>query len=120
MRTTNARPPAAPHGFDESTIFVTGEAKSPTNNPITSRWGLFFVGLVVDTDEHIIVRADCTAVLPVTIDFVRSLLEGQSILDEDGLVGMITERYHGSSQRALAAAVRNAASKYREILSGPT
>lgn len=119
MTTTNARPAAASHDVGGSTVFLTGEAKSPNNNPITSRWGLFFVGLVVDTENHIIVRADCTAVLPVTIDFVRSLLEGRSLLDEDALVGSITERYHGSSQRALAAAVRNAASKYREILSGP-
>ena len=30
------------------TIYLTGEAKSPTKNPITSQWGLFFIGLVVE------------------------------------------------------------------------
>lgn len=102
------------------TIFLTGEAKSPTNNPITAQWGLFFVGLVVDTETHVIVRADCTATLGLTVEFVRELVVGRSILDDDALVEAIQDRYHGSSQRALAAAVRSAASRYRDIGSRPT
>ncbi|WP_051992300.1 DUF3870 domain-containing protein [Mobilicoccus pelagius] len=101
-------------------IYLTGEAKSPTNNPITARWGLFFVGLVVDTETHVVVEADCTATLSLTREFVAELLRGRSLLDEDALVEVITARYHGSSQRALAAAVRNAAHRYREIRSGST
>lgn len=97
------------------TVYLTGEAKSPTNNPITTQWGLFFVGFVVDTESHVIVRADCNATLGLTVEFVRELLVGRSILDEDALVETILDRYHGSSQRALAAAVRSAASRYRDI-----
>lgn len=100
------------------TIYVTGEAKSPSNNPITSQYGLFFVGLVVDTESHVIIRADCTATLTLTVEFVRDLLEGRSLLDEDALVETIIDRYHGSSQRAMAAAVRSAAAKYRDLVDG--
>ena len=53
------------------TIYLTGEAKSPSNNPITTQWGLFFVGLVVDTETHVIQAADCTATLTLTVEFVR-------------------------------------------------
>lgn len=102
------------------TIYLTGEAKSPTNNPITSQWGLFFIGLVVDTESHVIRAADCTATLALTVEFVRELLVGQSLLEDDALVESITDRYHGSSQRALAAAVRSAAAKYRDVSAGPT
>ena len=102
------------------TIYLTGEAKSPTNNPITSQWGLFFIGLVVDTDTHVILDADCTAMLTLTVEFVRELLVGRPLLEEDALVESITERYHGSSQRALAAAVRSAAAKYRDLSADPT
>lgn len=102
------------------TVYVTGEAKSPSNNPITQRYGLFFVGLIVDTETHVIVRADCTAALALTVEFVRGLLEGRSLLDDDALVETITDRYHGSSQRALAAAVRTAAAKYAELIDGPS
>lgn len=97
------------------TIYLTGEAKSPSNNPITNQWGLFFIGLVVDTETHVIRAADCTATLPLTVEFVRELLVGRSLLEDDALVETITDRYHGSSQRALAASVRSAAAKYRDV-----
>ena len=100
------------------TIYLTGEAKSPTNNPITSQWGLFFIGLVVDTETHVIHAVDCTATLTLTVEFVRELLVGRSLLEDDALVESITDRYHGSSQRALAAAVRSAAAKYRDRSAG--
>ncbi|GAA2099856.1 MULTISPECIES: DUF3870 domain-containing protein [Brevibacterium] len=97
------------------TVYLMGEAKAPSNNPITAQWGQFFIGLVIDTRDHTIRAADCTAALPLTAEFVRRLLVGRSILDDDSLVTSITVRYHGSSQRALAAAVRNAAAKYRDL-----
>lgn len=100
------------------TIYLTGEAKSPSNNPITSQWGLFFIGLVVDTETHVIDAVDCTATLTLTVGFIRELLVGRSLLDDDSLVESITDRYHGSSQRALAASVRNAAAKYRDLSAG--
>lgn len=100
------------------TVYVTGEAKSPSNNPITQRYGLFFIGLMVDTETHVIVRADCTAALALTVEFVRELLEGRSLLDDDALVETIIDRYHGSSQRALAASVRGAAAKYASLVGG--
>ena len=101
------------------TIYLTGEAKSPSNNPITMQWGLFFVGLVVDTETHVIQAVDCTATLALTVEFVRELMVGRSLLEEDALVESITDRYHGSSQKALAAAVRSAAAKYRDLSARP-
>lgn len=99
-------------------IYLTGEAKSPSNNPITSQWGLFFIGLVVDNETHVILDADCTTTLDLTRRFVRDLVVGQSLLEEDALVESISARYHGSSQRALAASVRSAATKYRDLSAG--
>ncbi|WP_114853398.1 DUF3870 domain-containing protein [Brachybacterium sp. YJGR34] len=101
-----------------TTIYLTGESKAPSNNPITEQWGLFFVGLVVDTESHVIRAADCTATLALTTEFVRELLVGRSLLEDDALVETITDRYHGSSQRALAASVRSAAVKYRDLAAG--
>lgn len=103
-----------------TTIYLTGESKAPSNNPITDRWGLFFVGLVVDTGTHVIQAADCTATLSLTTTFVAELLVGHSLLEDDPLVETITTRYHGSSQKALVASVRNAAAKYRALAAGAT
>lgn len=96
-------------------IYLTGEAKSPSNNPITTQWGLFFVALVIDNETHVILDVDCSTMLDLTRSFVRDLLVDRSILEEDTLVETITARYHGSSQRALAASVRSAAAKYRDL-----
>ena len=95
---------------------MTGEAKSPSSNPITHQFGIFFVGLVVDRNTHRILDAECTATLALTNTFVRSLIVGASIVDEERLVEPISTRYHGSSQRALITALRNAAVKYRGMI----
>lgn len=81
---------------------------------------MFFVGLIVDTETHVILQADCTATLKLTAQFVRELLEGRNLLDDDALVELILDRYHGSSQRALAASVRSAAAKYRDLIDSST
>lgn len=99
-----------------SSIFVTGEAKAPSNNPITSQYGMFYVALVVDTDTHRILDAECSATLALTNTFVRSLFVGACLKDDGVLTEQVAARYHGSSQRALAAALTNAAAKYRSIV----
>lgn len=101
-----------------SSIFVTGEAKAPSNNPITSQYGMFYIALIIDTDTHRILDAECSATLALTNTFVRSLIVGARITEEGQLTEQVTARYHGSSQRALSAALTNAAAKYRSIV-GP-
>src|SRR5690606_41511479 len=98
----------------------TGEARSPATTPLTSQGGLVSIGLVVDTETHVIRQAAAAATLALTVEFVRDLLVGRSLLEDDALVESITDRYHGSSQRALAAAVRSAAAKYRDLAAAPT
>lgn len=96
-------------------IFLTGEAKAPSNNPITNQFGLFYVAFEVEADTHRILDVDCTATLALTRTFIRSLFADADITDPGRLVERIERRYHGSSQKALIAAVNNAAKKYREV-----
>ena len=66
------------------------------------------------------VHADLAAAVADDADrIVRELVVGRSLLEEDALVESITDRYHGSSQKALAAAVRSAAAKYRDLSALP-
>ena len=102
----------------DTTIYLIGEAKAPGNNPITAQYGLFFVGVEADTVTHTIVRAECTATLDLTKTFVSELLTGRSLLNEDDLASAIAARYHGSSQKALIAAMRSACAKYRDLTAG--
>lgn len=101
-----------------SSIFVTGEAKAPSNNPITNQFGMFYVALVVDPDTHRILDAECSATLALTNSFVKGLIVGACITDDGTLTEQVVARYHGSSQRALVAALTNAAAKYRSLV-GP-
>ncbi len=102
-----------------TTILVTGEAKAPSGNPITTQFGIFYIAFVVDTDSHRILDAECSATLAVTKSFVTSLFVRERITDEGRLTEQITTRYHGSSQRALLAALRIAVGKYRSIVGLP-
>ena len=97
------------------TIYLTGEAKAPSNNPITSQFGLFYVAFEIAPDTHRILDVYCTATLALTRNFIRSLFVDADITDPGRLIERIQRRYHGSSQKALITAVNNAAKKYREV-----
>ena len=99
-----------------SSIFVTGEAKAPSNNPITTQFGLFYIAFMIDTGTHRILDVECSATLALTNTFVRGLFVRECITDEGLLTEQITTRYHGSSQRALIAAFHNAVVKYRSVV----
>jgi hypothetical protein len=103
--------------FDKNTVYIIGDAKAPSNNPITQQYKAFFIGLVVNKESGIIVDADCSATIELTKSFVRSLLVGQSILDIDTVTKEIQTRYFGSSQKALIVAFKNASLKYQNIVS---
>lgn len=98
-----------------SSIYLTGEAKAPSNNPIMTQYGLFFIAFEIEADTHRILDVDCSATLALTRKFIRDLFIGADITDTGRLTEAITARYHGSSQKALIAAVNSAAKKYREL-----
>lgn len=98
-----------------TSIYLTGEAKAPSNNPITNQFGLFYVAFEIDTDTHRILDVDCSATLALTRSFIRRLFIDASITDTGRLTELVLERYHGSSQKALVTAVNNAAKKYLQL-----
>lgn len=102
--------------FDADTVYITGDAQAPANNPITQQFSHFFVALVVDTSNHKILDAGCSATIQLTADFVRSLLVGQSIYETETIEREIRRRYFGSSQKALIVAFKDAQKKYKLAL----
>ncbi|GEK58588.1 DUF3870 domain-containing protein [Marinococcus halophilus] len=101
--------------YNENTIYIVGEAKSPSNNPITEQYQVFFIGFVVDTLTNEILEAECSAILSLTARFVKEIFTGASIQESERLVEIIQKRYHGSSQKAMVVALRNASLKYKQI-----
>ncbi|MCZ8512666.1 DUF3870 domain-containing protein [Paenibacillus filicis] len=104
--------------YDKDTIYVIGDAQASVNNPITQQYNAFFIGLVVDTASHKIIDAGCSSTIPLTSDFVRSIFIGHSMQHLESVAAEIRRRYHGSSQKALIVAYKDAQKKYKLALSG--
>ncbi|HWP50085.1 MAG TPA: DUF3870 domain-containing protein, partial [Clostridia bacterium] len=59
----------------------------------------------------------CNAVLDITRDFVRALLVGCDLLNGvDEIIAKVRQRYFGSSQKAIIAAVKDAHGRLRDVL----
>ncbi|WP_261130475.1 DUF3870 domain-containing protein [Bacillus sp. Marseille-Q3570] len=104
--------------YNKNTIYIIGDAKTSSNNPITQKFNAFFIGLVIDRESGLIVDADCSATISLTEKFVKSLFIGQSIRDTENVTTEIETRYFGSSQKALVVAFKNASIKYQQIVEG--
>lgn len=102
--------------YKENTIYIVGNSKTNTDNAITNKFSSFFIGFVVDVDTDKIIDLSCSSTIRTTDDFIKSLLMGKSlkvfdtILEED-----VKKRYHGSSQRAIIVAYKDAVKKYNEV-----
>ncbi|MFD0696167.1 DUF3870 domain-containing protein [Paenibacillus sp. GCM10027628] len=104
--------------YDKDTVYIIGDAQASVNNPITQQYNAFFIGLVVDTTSHKIVDAGCSSTIPLTSEFVRSIFIGHNMLLLEGVAEEIRRRYHGSSQKALIVAYKDAQKKYKIALNG--
>jgi len=102
--------------YNKDTIYIIGDSKTTSNNPIMQQFNAFFIGLVVDRTNHMIVDADCSATISLTSSFMKQLFFGQSMLNIDGVINEINTRYFGSSQKALTVAFKNAHIKYMQII----
>jgi hypothetical protein len=101
--------------YQDSTVYIIGDSKTSSNNPIMQKYNGFFIALVIDRDTHKIEDAECSSTIELTSLFVKSLFAGRSMLEEDGILSEIESRYFGSSQKALMVAFKNASIKYKQI-----
>jgi hypothetical protein len=104
--------------YDKDTIYIIGDAQASLNNPITQQYSAFFIGLVVDSKSHLIIDAGCSSTIPLTSDFVRSIFIGHNLMHMEEVAEEIRHRYHGSSQKALIVAYKDAQKKYKLALNG--
>ncbi|WP_338751160.1 DUF3870 domain-containing protein [Bacillus sp. FJAT-52991] len=104
--------------YDKNTIFIIGDAKASQNNPITKKYNQYFLAIVVDQTDGKIIDVECSATVDITKHFVRSLFIGRHI-DDPSIVEDISQRYFGSSQKALIVAFNDAQKKYQAITALP-
>jgi len=97
------------------TYYFVGDAQVASNNPIFQQYGAFFIGLEIKAGGRI-VNASCNAILPLTRRFIRQLLVGKNINNIEALCADVENHYHGSSQRAVVVALKDAFRKYSSKL----
>ncbi|MEK4029631.1 MULTISPECIES: DUF3870 domain-containing protein [Bacillaceae] len=103
--------------FHKDTIYVIGDSKTASNNPIMQQFNSYFIGLVIDRSNHKILEAECSSTISLTSKFVQSIFSGRSMMEFEDIIADIESRYFGASQKALIVAFKNAHIKYNQIIS---
>ena len=99
--------------YGPNTIFVTGVAKVSKDDPISSDYEVFFVGLILERDTGKIVNATCNTARDLTRDFITSLLVGGNLLTGlDELSNQVRNRFFGFVQKPLIAALKDAHNRF--------
>jgi len=99
--------------YEKNTIYITGTAKISSNDPISSVFDTFFVGIILDRNNGKIIDVTCNMVRDVTSDFVKSILIGHNLMKEaDQIIDEIKDRFHGIAQKAVIAAFKDACNRY--------
>ena len=102
--------------YENSTVYIVGHGKTSSENAITSNFKIFFIGLVIDTTDDVVVDMECSATISITSRFVSGLFIGKKFTDYDPAIEEeIKRRYYGSSQKAIITAYKDAVKKYKEI-----
>ena len=102
--------------YDPSSIYIVGNSKTNNENAITTLYNSFYIGFVLDPSSGLISDVSCSATIRTTDEFVKSLFVGKVMgRDEVSLTEEIKRRYHGSSQKAIIVAYKDAVKKLTEI-----
>lgn len=102
--------------YDKNTVYVIGHGRTNSDNAITERFKIFFIGFIVDTTDDKIVDLSCSATIPTTQKFIASIFKGRKFdkfykdIEEE-----VMRRYFGSSQKAIVVAYKDALKKYRQV-----
>lgn len=104
---------------NKETLYIIGESRTNSDNAITKMYGSFFMALEMEAESGKIVDFSCTHSVDLTEKFLRRLFVGRSLLREyDQIEDEVVRRYHGSSAKAVLAAMKDAEKRYRAAMKG--
>ncbi|MGF0095789.1 DUF3870 domain-containing protein [Peptoniphilus sp. SGI.035] len=98
----------------KNTLYLTGEARTNSDNAITKIYGIFYMAFEIKENGDII-NMDSNATLTLTRDFIRGIFIGKNITDEDLITKEILERYNASSTKAIITAYKDALQRYKKL-----
>lgn len=101
------------------TYLFSGHAQLPKGIPKREQLQMTTALLEINVDTQIIIRASFMTVLPLTNDFLSSIVEGYDLNKGiEPLLAEIEERGHITSIRAFVKAIEIAYQKYEEFMRG--
>lgn len=104
--------------YGNKTVYIIGDSKTAINNAITHQYNAFYLAIIVDMENEVIVDAGASVTLQVTNEFIRSLFVGYSMKQGlEPMIDRISHRYFGASQKAIIVAWKDAFKKYQQIIS---
>lgn len=99
--------------YKKSTIYITGIAHANSTDPITVKYNIFFLGVIIDKNTSEVVDLACNAISNTTVEFIKSIIIGHNIVNDiKEIIKEIQERFFGTSQKALVVALKDAHNKY--------
>lgn len=98
----------------KNTLYLTGEARTNSDNAITKIYGVFYLAFEIEENGEII-NMDSNATLELTRDFIRKIFVGKNITDEDLITKEILRRYNASSTKAIISAYKDALQRYKKL-----
>lgn len=102
--------------YNENAVYIVGNSKTNSENAITEIYKSFYIGFVVNVENDEIIDLSCTSTIPTTCEFVKTIFIGKKINTySEALENDIKRRYHGSSQRAIMVAYKDAVKKYNSV-----
>ena len=98
----------------KNTLYLTGEARTGSDNAITKIYGVFYLAFEVDEDGKII-DSDSNATLELTRKFIKDIFTDKNIKDQEAITDEIQRRYNASSTKAIISAYKDALQRYKNL-----
>lgn len=107
--------------FPKETIYISSFSKLPSGIPSESVYKSLDIAVIVNTQTGVITNTSITLFTDLACDFLKSLIVGFNIKDDDIdiLLEEIRLRYHGSAQKAIIVAIKKIAEKYMILNEDP-
>ena len=102
--------------YDKNSLYIIGNSKTSISNAITCKYNSFYIGFVVESSSGKIIDLSCSSTIRTTEDFIKCIFIDKNLNNYDiNLEEEIKKRYHGSSQKAIIVAYKDAVKQYKEI-----
>ncbi len=99
--------------YKQSSVYICGTAKINEGSVINHVYKKFFISIIIDMENDIILNAECNSILSITSEFISDILIGKNLItDFEDILLNISKRYFGLSQKAIIVTIKDMHNQY--------